>query len=422
MANVFDLAKSVSIIQVYEKYSGNSVSRAGKSPKALCVFHNDSNPSLSFRLDKNTCKCFACNKNASSIDIVMATQNIDNPLDAARLICDDFGLAYSISTPDPAYQQYVDVYTRVSKFFNRYLHSTSCPNPNYFTDRGFPIELQNDYLLGYCPEYFIDKEGRVLSFKELLLKVFSNMDPELLDTYKLYDDHGTSIMAGRYVFTIKDAKGNPIAFSGRSLDSDKPKYINTASTPYFQKGSVLYNYNVAKKYSTTIVVEGYCDALALISKGVFNVVAAMGTSFTSHHIEMLKGKNIILALDNDSAGYTQMYTTITSNRNHPFQVWLWDGAKDFNELLLSNPNHLETLINNKQLVFAPEFVIKYLKSNLDLSLLENREKLWIELAKLIGANSRHYQNRYPINTIYTPIALDYYWTIIKKLIKGKRGN
>jgi DNA primase len=302
------------------------------------------------------------------------------------------------------------------------LHTKVCPDHKYFENRGFK-SLEKEYLLGYCPSIFIDKHKQVLTLKTILLKEFPDIPESILDSYGLYDYNGDSIMAGRYVFSIFDTKGDVIGFSGRSLDPDNPaKYLNTPETTFFKKRFTLYNYNKAKKYGQVYVVEGYCDALTLISLGVHNVVAAMGTSFTTDHINILKEKEIVLSLDNDSAGKTQMFNLIKSNKSNPFKVLSWEGAKDFNDLLLTDVEALKIIFNKPKLISAPEYAIKYLKETLDLSQLSERDKLWTEVASLIGANDKRYLGKYPINTIYTPVSIDYYWTIVKRIVKGKRGK
>jgi DNA primase len=254
------------------------------------------------------------------------------------------------------------------------------------------------------------------------MKQFPSISEPILNSYGLYDSKGNSIMANRYVFSIFDTKGNVVGFSGRSIDPENPaKYLNTPETMFFKKRGILYNYHEAKKYGQVYVVEGYCDALSLISLGIPNVVAAMGTSFTQDHINILNDKSIILSLDNDKAGKEQMYNLIQSNKSTPFKVLLWEGAKDFNDLLLKDTKAFADLFSKPKVVSAPEYAIKYLKDTLDLTILSDRDKMWVEVASLIGANDKRYLNKYPINTIYTPVSYDYYWTIVKRIIKGKRG-
>ena len=72
-------------------------------------------------------------------------------------------------------------------------------------------------------------------------------------------------------------------------------------------------------------------------------------------------------------------------------------------------------------ISGPEFIVRYLKQNSDLKDLQNREALWVEMANLIGAETSEYQQKYPINTVYTPVAFDYYWKIVNRLTTGRRN-
>ena len=422
MSNVFEVAKSINIRTVYEKFSGISLDKHRTRGNVPCPFHSDAKPSMHLYDKTNSFYCFSCKKSGSPIDLYKELTGIVDDLEAAKDLCESFNLSYEVSQPMPGYTDYITVYNWVANFYNFLLHTTVCPNPKYFEDRGFK-NIEKEYLLGYCPSIFFDNNKQVNSFKSILQRKFPNISEPILNSYGLYDAQGNSIMSGRYVFPIFDTKGNVIGFSGRTIDPNNPaKYLNTPETMFFKKRFTLYNYHKAKKYGQVYIVEGYCDALSLISLGINNVVVAMGTSFTTDHINILKDKDIILSLDNDKAGKEQMYNLIRSNKNQPFKVLLWEGAKDFNELLISSPNFIKVIFSCPNIVSAPEYFIKYLKETLDLSLLSDRDKLWGELSSLIGANDKRYLAKYPINTTYTPVSYDYYWTIVKRIIKGKRGN
>ena len=43
--------------------------------KSLCPFHEDNHPSLSFRVSKNTFRCFVCGASGGPIDLVMKYLN-----------------------------------------------------------------------------------------------------------------------------------------------------------------------------------------------------------------------------------------------------------------------------------------------------------------------------------------------------------
>lgn len=404
--DIFKAAKSVSIKEIYEIYTGVKISTFRKKGNVSCPFHGkDSNPSMHLYVNNDTFYCFACGASGSQIDFVQKIKGYDNPKDAAKDICDTFNIQYEDnSTPDPAYEQYTRIFNKMAKLFNYLLKTENCPNPHYFKDRGLSDKLVEDYKLGYCPENLQFNKEKDLTY---------------LQECGLSTPTGGCQLAGRYIFPIKDVKGNVVGFAGRSLHDKQCKYINTPETSFFQKRKILFNYDEAHKYSTVYVVEGFTDALSLVENGVPNVVALMGTSLTSQHISMLKGKNIILALDSDETGQKRTMEIIYTYKNVKFQVMRTLPHKDFNECFCNmQPEAVLDLLS--QTISAPEYVIRYLKETLDLSSLPGRETLWKEVARLIGANDARYQTHYPLNLNYTPIALDYYWTIVKRIIKGRR--
>lgn len=404
--DIFKAAKSVSIIEIYEKYTGTTISTYRKKGNVSCPFHGeDHNPSMHLYTHNNTFYCFACGTSGSQIDFVQKIKGYDNPKDAAKDICDTFNIQYEDNyVPDPEYETYTHIFNKMANLFNFSLKSTSCPDPKYFTKRGFSDKLIDDYQLGYCPEE---------------LRFNTKKDLTYLQECGLSNSIGMCPLAGRYIFPIKDCRGNVIGFAGRSLNDKQYKYVNTPETKFFQKRNVLFNYPEARKYSTIYVVEGFADALSLIENGIPNVVALMGTSLTEKHVESLAGKNIILALDSDDAGKKRTIDIIYAYKNIKFQVLRRLPKKDFNECFMSIQHDLVLDLLGRY-VSAPEYVIQYYKETLDLHNLMDRERLWRNVARLIGANDARYQDQYPLNLNYTPVALDYYWTIVKRIIKGRR--
>ncbi len=86
----------------------------------------------------------------------------------------------------------------------------------------------------------------------------------------------------RVMFPIRDSRGRVIAFGGRVLGDDKPKYLNSPETPVFHKGQELYGLYEARKNNRDLdeimVVEGYMDVIALAQQGLRNAVATLGTA------------------------------------------------------------------------------------------------------------------------------------------------
>ncbi|MCX5782070.1 MAG: toprim domain-containing protein [Elusimicrobia bacterium] len=115
-------------------------------------------------------------------------------------------------------------------------------------------------------------------------------------------------MSDRVVFPIFDSQGRVIAFGGRTLKDDDPKYLNTPETSVYSKSQQLYGLFQAlpalRKTNEVIVLEGYIDVIVSHQFGLSTSVATLGTSLTAQHSHILKRycENVILLFDSDKAG------------------------------------------------------------------------------------------------------------------------
>jgi hypothetical protein len=95
MGQLFDAVReSVSALEAAECY-GLQVNRHGK---ALCPWHNDHHPSLSFKGQR--CKCFSCGFGGSSIDLTARLLDL-SPVEAAQRLNIDFRLGVDIAAIRP---------------------------------------------------------------------------------------------------------------------------------------------------------------------------------------------------------------------------------------------------------------------------------------------------------------------------------
>ena len=110
------------------------------------------------------------------------------------------------------------------------------------------------------------------------------------------------------MFPIQDQRGRVIAFGGRVLGEDKPKYLNSPETPVFQKSRELYGLWQARKHprrlQRIVVVEGYMDVIALAQHGIPYAVATLGTSTSETQLERLFRivPEVVFCFDGDDAG------------------------------------------------------------------------------------------------------------------------
>ena len=400
--DLFTAAKSVPIKKVFEYFSNEPITKKGN---VKCIFHkDDKHPSMKLYEKNNTFYCFACKAAGTNIDLVKQLTQTEDAVLAAKKICEAFHIDYEKSSvpTDSNYKQYVKAMQFLAKRTSYSYLTEMTPNQNYFQERGLSNEVIQEYELGYCPNF---KWGKNSDFNKLL-------------QWGLTNKNGEIPFNGRYIIPIKNSRGDIAGFAGRSVVDGQPKYINTVESPYFCKSKMLYNYNVARHYAEIYVVEGFLDALSLIEAGLKNVVALMGVSLNAYHIQtMLKGKTIILALDNDNRGREATNSIIQEFKHTLFKVVKKYNAKDFNELLVHEGKEA-VLRAAKNTMTGPDFVISFMKEQ-GLSSLETREKLWLAMAKLIGSEDTQYQQRYPINPIYTPVAFKYYWKSLNRLVNGK---
>jgi DNA primase len=118
------------------------------------------------------------------------------------------------------------------------------------------------------------------------------------------------------MFPIRDTRGRTIAFGGRVLGDDKPKYLNSPETPVFHKSAELYGlYEFKKssqKFSQLLIVEGYMDVIALAQMGIRNAVATLGTATSSSHLSRLFRlvPEVVFCFDGDKAGRTAAWRAL----------------------------------------------------------------------------------------------------------------
>lgn len=118
-----------------------------------------------------------------------------------------------------------------------------------------------------------------------------------------YFDIAFSSSKRRIVIPARNERHKVIGFIGRAVDTSvEPKYLYSKGFP---RKDILFNLNNAKKYNSCIVVEGSLDAMKIHQSGFPNVVASLGATITSGHIERLIKyfDTIIIFSDNDHAGF-----------------------------------------------------------------------------------------------------------------------
>jgi DNA primase len=115
--------------------------------------------------------------------------------------------------------------------------------------------------------------------------------------------HGAGFLAGRCVIPIRDEQSRLVAYVGRAVNGQEPKYRFPAG---LRKSQVLFNLDRAIQTDgpNVIVVEGFFDALKVHQAGHPALVALMGSSFSQRQSELLLSHfaSVTLMLDGDQPG------------------------------------------------------------------------------------------------------------------------
>jgi len=289
---------------------GKKVKLKGRNSEfqGLCPFHNEKTPSFTVNDQKGFYHCFGCGAHGDIIGFVIETEGL-NFKDAVIKIAEDFGIPIPQAKPlDVVKENKLErdylILEKAAQFFEKNLHTENgFEARNYLKKRDLNSAIAKKFRLGFS----LDSYEALSEF----LKSQNFSDEEILrcgiigknERGKIYDK-----FRNRVIFPITDKKNRVIAFGGRTIGDDMPKYLNSAETEIFKKNQTLYNIFFARKAifskGYAVVVEGYMDAIALAKAGIENVVAGLGTALGSEHLKELfyTTDKIIICLDGDSAG------------------------------------------------------------------------------------------------------------------------
>ena len=291
---------------------GNYVALKSKGTNmwGLCPFHDEKTPSFSVNPSKGIFKCFGCQKGGNAIGFIMAMEGLDYR-EAIVYLADKYG----VTIPDDASTQAEDqlkhkkervsnILKEAARFYYKSYHDeeTGKPAREYAKRRGLDKETLDHFGIGYSPL------GWDTLYKHLKDKGYT--DDEMMDSgifiRSRKNDNILDLFRGRLMFPIFDPMGNIIAFGGRALGDEKPKYVNSPDSLVYKKQNHFYAMNFAKKEksSSLIVVEGYMDAIAMHRAGFRNTVASLGTAFTDAQLRLCSryAKEVVFFFDADNAG------------------------------------------------------------------------------------------------------------------------
>jgi DNA primase len=312
-ADLEEVRRRVNIVDLTAEYMQLRKAGSGRF-KAICPFHQEKTASFSIDATKNLVHCFGCNKGGDAIWFIQEIESLTF-VEAVERLAGKLGIQLIYEQVSPAQRE---AFTRKQRLISAhreavaFYHDRLMSSPDakqardYIKGRGLSKETVQAFQLGWAPGP--PKWDELC--RHLLRKRFT--EAELLEAgLASRSERGGVIdrFRARVMFPTFDVTGEPVAFGGRVLDDAMtPKYLNSADSPIFHKGLMMYGLNWAKKAiaaaGRTIVVEGYMDVIALHQAGVTETVATNGTALSAEHFRLLGrfAPVAVVALDSDDAG------------------------------------------------------------------------------------------------------------------------
>lgn len=391
-----DLLSRADIVDVIDKRV--ALKKSGKNYSACCPFHNEKSPSFSVQPEKQFYYCFGCGAGGNAIGFIMNFDSVDFP-QAVESLARDNGMEVPREESKAATKrraETADLYTLLEEANSYYQlqlqkHEGRTSAVDYLKKRGVSGAIARDFGIGYAPPGWDNLLKACASTPERennLLKAGMVIERE---TGQGSGQSGGSQFKGydrfrhRIMFPIRDARGRTIAFGGRVLGDDKPKYLNSPETPVFHKGSELYGLFEArkstKKLSRLLIVEGYMDVIALAQMDIRYAVATLGTATSGAHLTRLfrMVPEVVFCFDGDKAGRTAAWRALEATlpqmedgRQVRF-LFLPEGEDPDTLVRKVGQAAFETLIDNATPL--EQFFFDKLSSELDLDSHQGRGKL-----------------------------------------------
>jgi DNA primase len=304
-----DILERSDIVELID--SRVKLKKTGRNYQALCPFHDEKTPSFSVNPDKQYYYCFGCGAGGNAISFLMDYERSDFP-ETIEKLAQHLGLQVPrednpvLEAQQKAKKSIYDLLEQASNFYQQQLrqHSNKASPINYLKGRGLTGDICKQFGIGYAPpgwDNLLKQLGQSEENKQLLAE--GGMLIEKDNGQGFYDRFRERLM-----FPIRDNRGRTIAFGGRVLNDDKPKYLNSPETPVFHKQTELYGLFEARKANRhlerLLMVEGYMDVVALAQFGINWAVATLGTSAGTAHMEKVfrHCNEVIFCFDGDEAG------------------------------------------------------------------------------------------------------------------------
>ena len=296
-AFIATLRQRVSLTDVVSKHV--RLLRKGQMMMGLCPFHGEKTPSFSINPSRGTYHCFGCGARGDVIDFIRQHTRASFT-DAVISLAGSIGMELPKETNESTLQDYAvkemwRAMEMACQWFQDQLNSNQTAL-DYLNKRGITPEEIRRFRIGWAPAYGLMSHGHHLGFSSPCMEK-AGLIMQRSETGDCFDRFRNRVM-----FPIITAAGKVMAFGGRALGNEQPKYMNSPETPLFIKGQCLYRSLVIPVGRPVLVVEGYLDVIA--AARFYGAVAPLGTALTTAQLALVwkQCPEPVVCFDPDVAG------------------------------------------------------------------------------------------------------------------------
>lgn len=308
-SGVVDAVKArANIAEVVGRYV--TLHQVGNRLVGSCPFHQETKGSFNVHPERGFFHCFGCQASGDVIDFYCRINGLEFREGLERL-ASEYGVDMGRAQNDPraaarkrTRDDCLAMHDLAMRYFQYVLGKPDGAKARaYLERREISAEMIERFGLGVSPTGWHGLEGVLRS------KGFSQENAVAAGLLsagregKVWDR-----FRDRLMFPIRDGGGRVIAFGGRTMGDDDPKYLNSAETPIYTKGQHLYGLFEARqaiaKTRRALLTEGYIDVITLHQFGYGEACGVLGTALTTEQARRLSGfsPRVDLVFDGDPPG------------------------------------------------------------------------------------------------------------------------
>lgn len=425
-----ELKSRTSITDVVSSYV--NLKRRGRNLVGLCPFHSEKTPSFNLYPENGSFYCFGCGVGGDVITFIMKIENLDY-IEAVKFLAQRAGLEMPENSYDDGIAKMrtriLEANREAARFYYRQLYEpVGRAGLEYFHSRALSDNTIKRFGLGYSPKsrFALCDHLRRLGFTDNEI-VSANLAFKSSDGRRIVDR-----FADRVMFPIIDLRGNVIAFGGRILTDQKPKYLNTSDTLAFKKSANLFSLNNAKNTGerTLILCEGYMDVIALNQAGFRNAIATLGTALTSEQALLIKryADEVVICYDADEAGQKATSRAIEILRSVGLTIRIINipDGKDPDEFIRNRgdkgPGAFRNILENSG--NDVEYRLYKLRSRYDISRPDAKAAYMINALKIIASLDSSVEQDIYVSKLAAELAIEKSAILedLRKLNRRKSGD